>query len=94
MIDEKQNKRNKRKNKDKERNELEEQDRINKKDRMDNIIRNYLNLDPNSLSKEIIEKIQNYYLERVESAIRLKEENNIDELYDLAEISVIYNNLN
>lgn len=88
MNNDKQNKRNKRKNKEKERNEIDEKEKNDKKQRIENITKNYLKLDAKDITKDIEEKIQNYYLDRIELAERLKDENNLNELYDLAEISV------
>lgn len=87
-MEEKQSKRNKRKNREKENDIIEDNKKTENTEKMSHIVQNYLLLDPTTLSEEDTEKVRSYYMERIESAIRLKQENNAEELYDLAEINV------
>lgn len=68
-----------RKNKDKD-NQLE--------NTTDDCVKKYLNINQNNLLEDDIEKIKNFYNSRKELANKLKEETNLEELYDLAETNL------
>ena len=84
MIEiEKKSKKNKRKvNKD----ETSDQQTNDEKTK-ENIVK-YFNIDANNLSEENLSKMKNFYLERIEFANKSKEDNNCEELYDIAEATV------
>lgn len=91
MIEEKQNRRNKRKNNQKDQITVEDNSKAVNKEKFDSLVKEYLKLKPETLSAEDVEKIKSYYIERIEAAVRLKEEGNFEELHDLAEITVKFN---
>jgi hypothetical protein len=85
MNQEKQSKRNKRKNREKENNIEENNKETISKERATYLIKEVLQLDMDNLTKEELEKINKFYLEKLENILKLKEENNLDELYDESE---------